>query len=196
MRPTASLTESGRSGFSVLELAITMTIMAILVGVVSLRVTNVSAESMSARIVESVQGLQPQVAQYHHDTGRLPREYAGWPGQAFHMLSEDAGTPGWDGPYIEAPLCASWNPSGGQTHMFNYIVDAYTNDDGFDLNGDGVPDVQGTQGCMMTYWDIQDDVASQVDVAIDGSQAEGWRNGGRVEYQPGKRRLSILLLDL
>lgn len=173
-----------------------MTIIVILVGVVSRRVTEVSAESMSSRIVESVRGLRPQVERYHHDTGRLPREYSGWPGQTFHTLSGDPGTPGWNGPYLDGPINASWNPSGSQAHLFNYIVSAYTGGDGFDVDGDRIPDVQEGQGSMMTYWGIQEDVARQVDAAIDTIRAHGWRAHGAVEYQPEQRRLSVLLFGI
>ncbi len=171
-----------------------MTVMTILVGVVSMRVTDVSAESKSTKIVECIRDLRPRATQYHQDTGRLPREYSGWFGPSFHTLSEDPGTAGWEGPYLDSPIRASWNPCGGQVHIFNYIVDAYTGDDGFDVDANGATDVRESQGSMITFWDVPEDVARKVDEAIDSPTAQGWLNAGSIEYQRDEQRLSVLLL--
>lgn len=185
-----------RGGFSLVELVITMTIMTILVGVVSMRASGMTDKARAAKIVEVVETLKTPVLLYHEDTGQLPREYSGWDGASFHRLTADPGVTGWDGPYLEDPIRRSWNPTGGQVHLFHYVVNSYTGGDGFDLDGDGTAEVQGSSGAMITFWNVDEAVAAKVDAAFDEGLAGQWSTTGRVEYQPTSRRLSFLLLGI
>lgn len=185
-----------RAGFSLVELVITMTIMAILVGVVSMRATGVTDRARSSKIIATIENLMKPVLLYHQDTGQLPVEYSGWQGSTYHRLSTDPGVEGWDGPYISDPIRRSWNPTGGSVHVFNYVVPGYTNNNGIDLDGDGTSDVTGTNGSIMTFWDVEEDVAQKVDKAFDGGVSGNWMDGGRVEYQASERRLTCLLFQL
>ena len=68
-RHSKSLTRtSGQSGFSLVELVITMTIMTILVGVVSMRAGGMTNKARSAKIVSTVEGLRTPVIMYEQDT--------------------------------------------------------------------------------------------------------------------------------
>ncbi len=182
-----------RSGFSLVELAITMTIMAILVGVVSLKATGATDKARSTKIIETVENLMKPVMLYHQDTGQLPTEYSGWQGSSYHRLSTDPGVEGWNGPYISDPIRRSWNPTGGSVHVFNYVVAGYTNENGIDLDGDGHADVTGTNGSIMTFWDVDEKVAAKVNAAFDKGLSGDWHDAGRVEYQALERRLTCLL---
>lgn len=184
-----------RRGFSLVELVITMTIMTILVGVVSMRASGMTDKARAARIIQTVDALRTPVMLYHEDTGALPREYSGWDGASFHRLSMDPGVNGWDGPYIDDPIRRSWNPTGGQVHLFNYVVNSYSSGNGFDLDGDGTMDVNGNSGAMMTFWQVEQEVAEKVDRAFDEALPGDWMDAGRVEYQPAQRRLSFLVFD-
>ncbi|MFT7075038.1 MAG: prepilin-type N-terminal cleavage/methylation domain-containing protein [Planctomycetota bacterium] len=183
------------SGFSLVELVITMTIMTILVGVVSMRASGMTDKARSAKIVGTVENLRTPVTLYQQDTNQLPREYSGYQGATYHRLYQDPGVSGWDGPYITDPIRRSWNPTGGQVHIYNTIPAAYANNNGFDMDGDGSTDVIGNQGCVITFWTISLEVAQKVDRAFDESLPGTWSDAGRVEYQEGNQRLTILLLD-
>jgi prepilin-type N-terminal cleavage/methylation domain-containing protein len=185
-----------RSGFSLIELVITMTIMVILVGVVSMRATGVTDRARSTKIIATIESLETPVMLYHQDTGQLPTEYSGWQGASYHRLSADPGVTGWDGPYISDPIRRSWNPTGGSVHVFNYVVGGYTNGNGIDLDGDGTGDVAGTNGSIITFWDVEQDVAEKVDRAFDDDVTGNWQDAGKVEYQAAERRLTYLLYSL
>lgn len=185
-----------RAGFSLIELVITMTIMVALVGIVSMRAGGVTSKAHSTKIISTVQSLAAPVMLYHQDTGQLPTEYSGWQGATYHRLSADPGVIGWDGPYISDPIRRSWNPTGGSVHVFNYVVSGYTNGNGIDLDGDGTGDVTGTNGSIITFWDVEQDVAAKVDLAFDNGVAGSWHDAGKIEYQAAERRLTCLLFSL
>ena len=173
-----------------------MTIMVILVGVVSMRAGGVTDRARSSKIISTVESLTTPVMLYHQDTGQLPTEYSGWQGATYHRLSTDPGVIGWDGPYISDPIRRSWNPTGGSVHVFNYVVGGYTNGNGMDLDGDGTSDVTGTNGSIITFWDVEQDVAEKIDRAFDNGVAGNWQDAGKVEYQAAERRLTCLLFSL
>ncbi|MEM9380302.1 MAG: prepilin-type N-terminal cleavage/methylation domain-containing protein [Planctomycetota bacterium] len=191
--PLRSRTASPRGGFSLVELVITMTIMTILVGVVSMRASGMTNKARAAKIIQTVENLRTPVMLYHQDTSQLPREYSGRQGATYHRLSTDPGTAGWDGPYIEDPIRRSWNPTGGNVHLYNYCVNGHTGGNGFDLDGDGNGDVTGQDGCMITFWQVDQEIAEKVDDAFDRSLPGTWSDAGRVEYQSNSRRMAILL---
>lgn len=190
------MTKAGRrSGFSLVELVITMTIMTILVGVVSMRAGGMTDKARAAKIVANVEGLRTPVTLYHQDTNALPREYSGYQGASYHMLSQDPGVTGWEGPYITDPIRRSWNPTGGLVHLYNTIPAAYASNNGFDLDGDATTDVIGNDGCTLVFWNIEIEVAEKVDAAFDEQLPGTWWDAGRVEYQEANSRLSILIYD-
>ena len=172
-----------------------MTIMTILVGVVSMRASGMTDKARAAKIIQTVENLRMPAMLYHQDTGQLPREYSGYQGATYHRLSADPGTAGWDGPYIDDPIRRSWNPTGGNVLLYNRVVNGHTSGNGFDLDGDGNSDVTGNDGCMMTFWDVDQQIAEKVDDAFDRSLPGTWSDAGRVEYQASSRRLAILLYN-
>lgn len=182
-------------GFSLVELVITMTIMTILVGVVSMRASGMTDRARAAKIVSTVESLRTPITLYQQDTNELPREYSGYSGGTYHRLSQDPGVSGWDGPYITDPIRRSWNPTGGQVHIYNTIPASYANNNGFDIDGDGTTDVIGADGCVLTLWEIDLELAEKVDRAFDDALSGTWSDAGRVEYQEASRRLTVLLMD-
>lgn len=184
-----------RSGFSWVELVLTMTIMIVLVGVVSIGSGPAGRGRAVEQILRTEKALRDATERYLGDTGALPREYCGWEGQAFHHLSMDSGAPGWSGPYITGPIQRGWNPSGGQIHVFDYVVSAYAGGNGFDLDADGDRDVEGSRACVLTFWDVDPEAAQGVDQELDGGSGARWADSGRVEYQQEHRRLTILLVE-
>lgn len=190
----ASLSSNLRSGFSLVELVITMTIMTILVGVVSMRASGMTDKARAAKIISTIENLRTPATLYQQDTNQLPREYSGYQGATYHRLSQDPGVSGWDGPYITDPIRRSWNPTGGQIHFYDTIPTAYAANNGFDLDGDGATDYIDGEGCVLVLWEIDANVAEKVDNAFDEALPGTWHDAGRIEYQAADRRLSILIL--
>lgn len=186
-RPTRSTTR----GFSLVELVITMTIMTILVGVVAMRAGSMTDKARVAKIVSLAENLKTAVMMYHEDTTQLPLEYNGYQGANYHRLSQDPGLTGWDGPYLEGPINRTWNPTGAQVHLYNRAAHARNND--YDLDGDGTADVANADGCSLSFWGIDQDLAERIDAALDEGIAGDWTNAGRVEYRASNRILSILV---
>ncbi|MEE2939061.1 MAG: hypothetical protein VX460_01620 [Planctomycetota bacterium] len=183
---------AGRRAFSVVELFLTTTVMLLLVGVVSTRASDVTDEARSAAIVELTEGLEGAVEAYHEDTGELPREYSGYQGSTFHRLSKDPGVVGWAGPYVEAPIDRSWNPAGGQVHLYSSARHAVGED--YDLNGDGAMDVAREDACSISFFGVGEGLARRVDAALDGEvPSRDWRDSGRVEFRPAEHLLSVMV---
>lgn len=184
---------SKRAGFSLVELVITMTIMTILVGVVSMRASGMTSKARAAKIVSTVDALRTPVVLYQEDTGQWPIEYSNSTGANVHRLTFDPGVTGWEGPYIEDPIRRSTNPSGGTVNIYNQLPAGFTNSNGFDIDGNGTSDLAGTDGCLMLFTGIDQDVAEKVDRAFDEGLAGTWTDAGRVEYNAARRQLSVLL---
>lgn len=170
-----------RSGFSLVELVITMTIIAILAGVVSMRAGGMAAKARASKIASLVENLKAATTVYHLDTNQLPREYSGYTGATNHRLTQDPGVAGWEGPYLETPINRSWNPTGNNVHLYASAPYAVGND--FDLDGDTNPDVANTDACTLVLWGIDEETALKVDDTLDSSLPGDWMNTGRVEYR-------------
>jgi len=184
-----------KGGFSLVELVITMTIMTILVGVVSMRANGMTDKARAAKIISTIEGLRTPVMMYNQDTNQLPREYSGYQGGTYHRLSIDPGIANWDGPYIETPISRSWNPTGNLVHMYNQAVPSYSGNNGFDLDGDGTQDVDQFDAVTLVFWGIEESVAEKVDRAFDSSLSGTWTDAGRVEYQTGSSRLNVMIYN-
>ena len=61
----------------------------------------------------------------------------------------------------------SRNPCGGQIHLFDHVVSACAGDDGFDLDGNGVCEVEGKHGSVLTPWRFDLPTAESVDSHLD-----------------------------
>lgn len=174
------------------EFFLTTTVMLLLVGVVSTRSGDVTDEARSSEIVELTEVLEQAVQTYHLDTGELPREYSGDQGSTFHRLFDNPGVTGWAGPYVEAPVDRSWNPAGGQVHVYPTARHAVNED--YDLDGDGAADVLREDACSISFWGIGDGLARRIDAALDeGVSGVDWMNTGRVEFRPTEHLLSVMV---
>ncbi len=198
MKPALSQISRRRArkgGFSLVELVITMTIMTILVGVVSMRANGMTDKARAAKIVSTVEGLRTPVMMYHQDTNQLPYEYSGYQGGTYHRLSLDPGVANWDGPYIETPISRSWNPTGELIHMYNQAIPSYSGNNGFDIDGDGTQDVDQYDATTLVIWGIEEGVAEKVDRAFDSNLGGTWTDAGRVEYTAASRRMNIMIYN-
>ena len=169
--------------------------MTVLVGVVSLSASRMTDKAQAEKIVSTVEDLRGPITLYHQHTGELPREFSGFQGASYHRLSQNPSVSGWAGPYIKNPIRRSWNPTGGQVHLYDRIPAAFAGGNGFDLDGDGKTDVKADGGCVITYGEVSKAVAQKVDKALDEKLPGTWSDAGRVEYRETSRRLTVLLLN-
>ena len=188
-------TRRSRAGFSLIELVITMTIMAILVGVVSMRSGTLTNKAQASKIATTADAYKKACEMYFSDTGQNAVEYSDHTGATHHRLSQNPTTiTGWNGPYVERPISTAENPMKTTVHLYQNIW--YANGNGFDINGDGTADVaNGAAGNTLCFWGITETLGQAVDAMIDGTPAAvgtGWQDRGRVEWQAGNL-LSILI---
>lgn len=169
-----------RDGFSLMEIVIAVSIIAILAASVTPFVGGMIERSKVAKTLTLVDTLRTACSMYHVDTGTYAREYAGSsPGN--RRLSKRQNSAGWNGPYLEEPLRhKSSNPFGGNLHLYG-TVNANGWVSGFDLDGDGTDDVT-TDGNMLWLSLITESVAQRLDTALDGNLAGDWRTTGRVRF--------------
>jgi prepilin-type N-terminal cleavage/methylation domain-containing protein len=179
-----------RTGFSLIELVVTMTLLAILIGVVSLRSGGVAEESRVAKIVSLIDTLKGACAMYHADTGQLAHEYTNY-AESHRDLSAQQAADEWGGPYLDGPLSNyQSNPFGGLHVYDNPKVNGWI--PGFDVDGDGAVDV-ATAANMLWLDNIEEEYAARIDGAFDGSVAGEWSETGMVRWSPSDKHCYVLL---
>ena len=184
---------SNRAGFSLVVLVFSLSILTFLGGVVSMRASGMTNKARAAKIISMVESLRTPVVLYREDTGAWPIEYSNRTGANVHRLAFDPGVTGWEGPYIEDPIRRSMNPTGGTVNLYNQIPNGFTNSNGIDIDGDGTSDYAGTQGSIILFTGIDEEIAVKVDAAFDEGLAGTWSDAGRVEYNTARRQLAVLV---
>lgn len=111
---TTSNNTPKRAGFTLLELVISISIMAIIAGA-AVPLASMAINSKKARATASeLDGVQMAAAEYFRDTAALP-------GTIGDMESAPGGVSGWAGPYLQR---FSIDPASG---LSQYAVDAWSN---------------------------------------------------------------------
>jgi general secretion pathway protein G len=187
-RPRA-LRSSG--GFSLMEIVIAVSIIAILAASVTPFVNGMVERSKVAKTLTLVDTLRTACSMYHADTGAYAREYAGSvPGN--RRLSTRQTIAGWSGPYLEETLRhQTSNPFGGNLHLYGTVT-ANGWISGFDIDGDGVTDVTGDAN-MLWLSQISEAVAERLDQALDGNLEGDWKITGRLRYDADNGYAFILV---
>ena len=166
------------AGFSLVEITISLVVIAMIVGVVAVRSGGVVNRGRTTHVIQLVDTLKKASAQYHADTGEMPREYAG--GAANDCRLSGAQTvAGWRGPYIESPLTTAMNPSGNTLNL--YDTPAVQGNAGFDTDADGVNDVTSS-ACTLWLSGVTQADAQAIDAAFDKGVGGNWYDTGRVKW--------------
>jgi prepilin-type N-terminal cleavage/methylation domain-containing protein len=178
-------------GFSLLELIIAISLIALLVGVVGFRGGAVVEKGKVSAVVQLAKSLESACTLHHADTGALPREYAGST-VANRQLTATQTYSGWAGPYLERPLSnnKSSNPYGNlnlynTTTVGNWIP-------GFDTDADGTVDVSGAAN-MLLLTGIDEAAGEALNDAFDRGLAGDWRTTGRVRWDQAATRAYVLI---
>ncbi|MFT7679018.1 MAG: general secretion pathway protein G [Planctomycetota bacterium] len=178
------------SGFSLIELVITMTILSILVGVVSFRSSAVVGRSKVSKISSLVDTLKTACTLHHIDTGSYAVEYTGYAANN-RKLTGTQSTAGWSGPYLETPLSHNNHNPYGQLNLYNTVTaNGWIN--GFDLDGDGTDDVTGAAN-MLHLADMPAEAAETLNDTFDRGIDGDWQDTGRVRYDSGTKRAFVLI---
>ena len=182
---------STRRGFSLLELVITLSLIAILVGVVSFRSTTVLDKGKVSAIAQLGKQLKTACAMYYSDTNAYAIEFAGGSIAQRRLSSNQTSISGWAGPYIEKPLSDNGSNPFGRVRLYNRVtVGGWI--PGFDLDGDGNLDVSSTAN-MMWLTGIESNIAEALDRTFDQGVPGTWEDTGSFRYNPSRRHAYVLI---
>lgn len=178
------------SGYSIVEMLATLSILAVLVGLVSFGSGRPVEKAKLARLLDLVERVESACGRYHADTGRFAYEFSGT-AAPHRRLSAPQSEEGWSGPYLEAPLEHLVSNPFGSVHLYN---DPRVNDwiPGFDLDGDGAAEI--TDGANMLWLSgVDGATARALDRALETEVRGAWMDTGRLRYD-GKRGFAWILV--
>lgn len=182
-------------GFTLLELAITVSIIILLAGLLLPLIGDARRDAEVANIVSTVDALRKACIAHYADTGTYATEASNVAAAASHELSVSQSTTNWGGPYLDHPLTSGDNPFGGDVVVFEAMEAGGANANGFLLAGTGSPASTGA-GQALTMTNIPEMVAQAVDAAMDQNVAGTWSETGRVEWSATNDTLIVYLISL
>ena len=179
------------SGFSLLEIVVAISIIAILVGVVGFRSGSAVQRGQASSIVQLVKTLEKAALTHYGDTGRYAREYAVHRGAQHRHLSGTQTYNGWAGPYIERPLARDDSNPFGDLNLYNTLTPGNWIS-GYDLDGDGTIETSG-DGCTLYLRGVPEEVVQQLDNTLDGGIPGDWFTTGRVVWLENTDRTLVYI---
>jgi len=179
------------SGFSLLEIVVAISIIAILVGVVGFRSGSAVQRGQASSLVQLVKTLEKASLTHYSDTGRYPREYAVHRGAQHRHLSGSPTFNGWSGPYIERPLARDDSNPFGDINLYDTLTPGNWIS-GYDLDGDGTVETTGN-GCTLYLHNVPEEVAEQLDSTLDGGIPGDWFTTGRVVWLENTNRVLVYI---
>ncbi|MFT7619624.1 MAG: prepilin-type N-terminal cleavage/methylation domain-containing protein [Planctomycetota bacterium] len=191
------LNTSNPSGFTLIELVVTIVIMTLLVGIAVPAIGSLQDDAKVAKILATSEAAKSACQRHYVDTSLYGTENSRAQNAAGHTLSEKQTTKGWKGPYMDRPLSAGDNPFGGDIMLYNTFAGGTHKLFGnqFRLTGPTSPRHQG-KGNFIAFDGIPQSVAQSVDTALDDGIAGNWKRFGRVQWRnTNGGSLMIYLLD-
>lgn len=182
-----------RAGFSLLEIVVAISIIAILVGVVGFRSGSAIQRGQASNFVQLVRNLEKAALTHYSDTGRYPREYSLPQAASRRHLSAEQSYNGWNGPYIERPMARDDTNPFGQIHLYDSLSPGNWIS-GFDLDGDGSVETTG-DGCTLYLHDVPEEVARSLDETFDGGIGGDWFTTGRVVWLESSSRVLVYIFS-
>ena len=173
-----------KSGFSAIELVITVAILGILMGVVKMRSSSLLDRTKVAKITQTADAVRSACVLFHTDTA----QYAKHGATDTPLLASKLA--GWNGPYLEGDNLNSGNPFGefridNQHSGFGSVT-------GWDLDSDGKEEVSGACNVVLLTG-IDGVTATQLNSYYDSSETSAWEQMGRFQYIPASQSGLIFL---
>jgi len=173
-----------------LELVITLALIAILVGVVSFRSSSVLEKGRVSAIVQLAKNLQTACVTFNSDTGLYAEELPGYAATRKDLSADQTTVAGWAGPYIDKPLANPGSNPYGNCYLYRQATSG--NNAGYDLDADGTPEITGN-ACSLRLDSITQEVAQRIDEALDKGFTGTWTGTGNVNYDAARQRVHILV---
>ncbi|MBN3039553.1 MAG: hypothetical protein JW867_00320 [Candidatus Omnitrophica bacterium] len=167
--------------FSLIELMLVVSIIAILAILIINIMSSARIEAKASKILDLAEAVKHSCKMYESDTGTFVQSSTAMPfDPLWQGLTQDDGSPGWNGPYMQEPLTIEDNPFRGMIWVAQNINADY------DLDGDGSADVAaGNPGNAILFYDVPEKAAQYIDASLDRAIAGDWKVTGRVRYEPG-----------
>jgi general secretion pathway protein G len=137
---------AGRDAFTLVELILVMTILAILAGIVLPKITGRTEQARVTKAKQEIANFSTALGAYEVDTGSYPKGRNGL--QA--LIQKPSGAQNWHGPYLENVSAAPLDPWG---NPYIYECPGKHNPSGFDLSSMG-PDGRVGGNDDVCNWDM------------------------------------------
>lgn len=138
---------AGRSAFTLVELILVMTILAILAGIVLPKITGRTEQARITRAKSDIANMSTALGTFEVDNGFYPKGSSGL--QA--LLQKPGNAQNWHGPYLENMTSVPVDPWG---NPYSYQCPGKHNPTGFDLMSMG-PDGRVGGGDDICNWNAQ-----------------------------------------
>jgi type II secretory pathway pseudopilin PulG len=173
-----------KGGFSAIELVLTVVVLAIIMGVVRMRSSNLLDRSKITKIVQTAAVAKSACILFHTDTA----QYAKHGVEGYPLL--DSQLPSWNGPYLKGTELNQSNPFG------EFLIDnnhtGFGKVTGWDLDNDGKEEVTGACNVILLTG-IDEPTAAKLNNYYDPAKTEAWKKTGHFQYVPASQSGLIFL---
>jgi prepilin-type N-terminal cleavage/methylation domain-containing protein len=184
MKTHPTSTRTSPSGFSAIEVVLTIVVFAILMGVVRMRSSHLLDRSKVTSIIQAAGELKSACVLFHTDTARYARHAEGEE-TLFQSPLE-----GWNGPYLTESKTRL------EKHLGAWRLDnshgGFEQTTGWDLDGDGKEETAGPCN-VLCLTGIDRDLAAELDRYYDPGRGKVWEQAGRFQYVPSTQSALIFL---
>jgi prepilin-type N-terminal cleavage/methylation domain-containing protein len=188
-----STPRQSRAAFTLLEVLIVVIVIGILAALVIPQMSNASESAKVSKVLQVVDTMRTATQAHYADTSQLAREFSNSSDAAERQLSVEQDLANWKGPYLTHPLTDGDNPYGGVIRVYDEFAAGPVHPVGFDLIARGSDTATGA-GQWIMFTQISEQIAREIDAAVDRGIGGDWRNTGRVEWQ--NATLMIFLMDV
>lgn len=181
------------NAFTLTEILVVIAIVGILGAAVLPEIGKTIDKARAAKIYKLTETLEGPCAAYFSDTGKYAFEKAvggfWWCDDCNRLTVRNISDPEWNGPYLKRPLLSSDNPFAGPGANTIMVNDNLSWAGGFDLDGDGVIDRDGSGNSLILYdttgankFMLNSRRAKIINDIFDTGVPGAWEDTGKVRY--------------